>query len=149
MMALTPKRLFLYLCISISLLRPYTLFSRSPLVNKTLFENACELEWVVLYFKGISLWKYNTTKDDFLAGFWSLPTLFFFFFFADTSRLADAVVDLEFVGRLAFVRWKVYTLRVLLQDIDEEQSCSLVNERAPPSCFTDEERTRCGAKNHR
>ena len=28
-----------------------TLFSRSPLVNKTLFENACELEWVVLYFK--------------------------------------------------------------------------------------------------
>ena len=37
-MALTPKRLFLYLCISISLLRPYTLFSRSPLVNKTLFE---------------------------------------------------------------------------------------------------------------
>ena len=38
MMALTPKRLFLYLCISISLLRPYTLFSRSPLVNKTLFE---------------------------------------------------------------------------------------------------------------
>ena len=28
---------FLYLCISISLLRPYTLFSRSPLVNKTLF----------------------------------------------------------------------------------------------------------------
>ena len=35
-MALTPKRLFLYLCISISLLRPYTLFSRSPLVNKTL-----------------------------------------------------------------------------------------------------------------
>ena len=53
MMALTPKRLFLYLCISISLLRPYTLFSRSPLVNKTLFENACELEWVVLYFKGL------------------------------------------------------------------------------------------------
>ena len=51
MMALTPKRLFLYLCISISLLRPYTLFSRSPLVNKTLFENACDLEWVVLYFK--------------------------------------------------------------------------------------------------
>ena len=50
-MALTPKRLFLYLCISISLLRLYTLFSRSPLVNKTLFENACELEWVVLYFK--------------------------------------------------------------------------------------------------
>ena len=44
MMALTPKRLFLYLCISVSLLRPYTLFSRSPLVNKTLFENACELE---------------------------------------------------------------------------------------------------------
>ena len=38
MMALTPKRLFLYLCISISLLRPYTLFSRSPLVNKTLYE---------------------------------------------------------------------------------------------------------------
>ena len=37
-MALTPKRLFLYLCISISLLRPYTLFSRSPLVNKTLFQ---------------------------------------------------------------------------------------------------------------
>ena len=26
--------IFLYLCISISLLRPYTLFSRSPLVNK-------------------------------------------------------------------------------------------------------------------
>ena len=43
MMALTPKRLFLYLCISISLLRPYTLFSRSPLVNKTLFfhSSAC------------------------------------------------------------------------------------------------------------
>ena len=40
MMALTPKRLFLYLCISISLLRPYSLFSRSPLVNKTfLFES--------------------------------------------------------------------------------------------------------------
>ena len=53
MMALTPKRLFLYLCISISLLRPYTLFSRSPLVNKTLFENACELKWVVLYFKDL------------------------------------------------------------------------------------------------
>ena len=50
-MALTPKRLFLYRCISISLLLPYTLFSRSPLVNKTLYENACELEWVVLYFK--------------------------------------------------------------------------------------------------
>ena len=50
-MALTPKRLFLSLCISISLLRPYTVFSRSPLVFKTLFENACELEWVVLYFK--------------------------------------------------------------------------------------------------
>ena len=33
MMALTPKRLFLYLCIYISLLRPYTLFSRSPLVK--------------------------------------------------------------------------------------------------------------------
>ena len=55
-MALTPKRLFLYLCISISLLRPYTLFSRSPLVNKTLFENACELEWVVLYFKDNPRW---------------------------------------------------------------------------------------------
>ena len=51
MMALTPKRLFLSLCISISLLRPYTFFSRSPLVFKTLFENACELQWVVLYFK--------------------------------------------------------------------------------------------------
>ena len=37
MMALTPKRLFLYRCISISLLLPYTLFSRSPLVNKTLY----------------------------------------------------------------------------------------------------------------
>ena len=37
MMALTPKRLFLSLCISISLLRPYTFFSRSPLVFKTLF----------------------------------------------------------------------------------------------------------------
>ena len=36
-MALTPKRLFLYPCISISLLRPYTLFSLSPSVNKTLF----------------------------------------------------------------------------------------------------------------
>ena len=33
----------LSLCISISLLRPYTFFSRSPLVLKTLFENACEL----------------------------------------------------------------------------------------------------------
>ena len=43
MMALTPKRLFLSLCVSISLLRPYTFFSRSPLVFKTLFENACEL----------------------------------------------------------------------------------------------------------
>ena len=42
MMALTPKRLFLYLCISISLLRPYTLFSRSPLVNKTLIEIYCQ-----------------------------------------------------------------------------------------------------------
>ena len=41
-MALTPKRLFLYLCISISLLRPYTLFSRSPLVNKTLLEYIVE-----------------------------------------------------------------------------------------------------------
>ena len=38
MMALTPKRLFLSLCISISLLRPYTFFSRSPLVFKTLFD---------------------------------------------------------------------------------------------------------------
>ena len=37
MMALTPKRLFLSLCISISLLRSYTFFSRSPLVFKTLF----------------------------------------------------------------------------------------------------------------
>ena len=36
MMALTPKRLFLSLCISISLLRSYTFFSRSPLVSKTL-----------------------------------------------------------------------------------------------------------------
>ena len=44
MMALTPKRLFLSLCISISLLRPYTFFSRSPLVFKTVFENACELQ---------------------------------------------------------------------------------------------------------
>ena len=43
MMAWTPKRLFLSLCISISLLRSYTFFSRSPLVFKTLFENACEL----------------------------------------------------------------------------------------------------------
>ena len=33
----------LSLCISISLLRPYTFLSRSPLVFKTLFENACEL----------------------------------------------------------------------------------------------------------
>ena len=39
-MALTPKRLFLSLCTSISLLRPYTFFSRSPLVFKTLFEKA-------------------------------------------------------------------------------------------------------------
>ena len=39
MMALTPKRLFsLSLCNFISLLRPYTFFSRSPLVFKTLFE---------------------------------------------------------------------------------------------------------------
>ena len=38
MMALTPKRLFLSLCISISLLRSYTFFSRSPLVFKTLFD---------------------------------------------------------------------------------------------------------------
>ena len=45
MMALTPKRLFLSLCISISLLRPYTFFSRSPLVFKTLFESdmSCKL----------------------------------------------------------------------------------------------------------
>ena len=35
--------LSLSLCISISLLRSYTFFSRSPLVSKTLFENACEL----------------------------------------------------------------------------------------------------------
>ena len=33
MMALTPKRLFLSLCISISLLRSYTFFSRSPLAR--------------------------------------------------------------------------------------------------------------------
>ena len=40
MMALTPKRLFLSLslCISISLLRPYTFSSCSPLVFKTLLE---------------------------------------------------------------------------------------------------------------
>ena len=44
-------REFLSLCISISLLRPYTFFSRSPLVFKTLFENTCELQWVVLYLK--------------------------------------------------------------------------------------------------
>ena len=37
MMALTPKRLFLSLCISISLLRSYTFFSRSPLVSKTVY----------------------------------------------------------------------------------------------------------------
>ena len=45
MMALTPKRLFLSLCISISLLRSYTFFSRSPLVFKTLFdwESSCAL----------------------------------------------------------------------------------------------------------
>ena len=36
--------LSLSLCISISLLRPYTFFSRSVLVFKTLFENACELQ---------------------------------------------------------------------------------------------------------
>ena len=36
---LTPKRLFLSLCISISLLRPYTFFSRSPLVFKTLSDH--------------------------------------------------------------------------------------------------------------
>ena len=36
MMAMTPKRLFLSLLISISLLRPYTFFSRSPLVFKKL-----------------------------------------------------------------------------------------------------------------
>ena len=41
----------LSLCISISLLRPYTFFSRSPLVFKTLFENACELQRVVLYLE--------------------------------------------------------------------------------------------------
>ena len=40
-----------WISISISLLRPYTFFSRSPLVFKTLFENVCELQWVVLYFK--------------------------------------------------------------------------------------------------
>ena len=33
MMALTPKRLFLSLCISISLLRPYTFFSSSSWLN--------------------------------------------------------------------------------------------------------------------
>ena len=30
---------------------PLHFFSRSPLVFKTLFENACELQWVVLYLK--------------------------------------------------------------------------------------------------
>ena len=44
MMALTPKRLFLSLCISISLLRSYTFFSRSPLVSKTLFDIVRETE---------------------------------------------------------------------------------------------------------
>ena len=68
MMALTPKRLFLYLCISISLLRPYTLFSRSPLVNKTLYENACELEWVVLYFKESSMVSFGVTVWSWYSG---------------------------------------------------------------------------------
>ena len=45
---------FLSLCISISLLRPYTFFSRSPLVFKTLFENACELQRVVLHLEELS-----------------------------------------------------------------------------------------------
>ena len=37
---------------SLSLFSALTLFfSRSPLVFKTLFENACELQWVVLYLK--------------------------------------------------------------------------------------------------
>ena len=65
MMALTPKRLFLSLCISISLLRSYTFFSRSPLVFKTLFENACELQWVVLYFKGVASLKQSGSRAIF------------------------------------------------------------------------------------
>ena len=43
-MALTPKRLFLSFCISISLLRSYTFFSRSPLVFKTLFETVHQVD---------------------------------------------------------------------------------------------------------
>ena len=53
MMALTPKRLFLSLslCISISLLRPYTFFLALTFGLYTLFENACELQRVVLHLE--------------------------------------------------------------------------------------------------
>ena len=47
MMALTPKRLFLYLCISISLLRPYTLFSHSidhSSTHRCILHKRCNLQ---------------------------------------------------------------------------------------------------------
>ena len=71
-MALTPKRLFLYLCISISLLRPYTLFSRSPLVNKTLFENtpaSWNFDWGSTYTRWAAQeTKFNDNVESDLCG---------------------------------------------------------------------------------
>ena len=54
MMALTPKRLFLSLCISISLLRSYTFFSRSPLVSKTLFESVASTSFLQTVIDSLS-----------------------------------------------------------------------------------------------
>ena len=66
----TPKRLFLYLCISISLLRPYTLFSRSPLVNKTLFEDVAttDFEKATLLAKYFASQCTSTAPQEHLKG---------------------------------------------------------------------------------
>ena len=96
MMALTPKRLFLYLCISISLLCPYTLFSRSPLVNKTLYENACELEWVVLYFKEFSFPSNFRTGNALVLKIGTLPLGCLF------SNTLLAIFDILFRSRVIY-----------------------------------------------
>ena len=76
MMALTPKRLFLSLCISIFLLRPYTFFSRSPLVFKTLFVTVFHTSVDLLCkksYKSSSLHRYfNCFLSNHTVGCWNI-----------------------------------------------------------------------------